>query len=68
MGVLQCFSTYAAESDHTTAVCVVGHRVARIFSMIYDTHHRCMCTYILHGKEVVTVDIVFPVATQFTKI
>ena len=46
MGVLQCINTYAAESDHTPAVCVVGHWVARIFSMTYYTHHRWGCVYV----------------------
>ena len=44
--VLQGINAYAAESGLAPAVCVVGHRVARIFSMIYDTHHRWGCVYV----------------------
>jgi len=44
--LLQRINAYAAESDLAPAVCVVGHWVARIFSMIYHTHHRWGCVYV----------------------
>jgi len=46
MRVLEGINAYAAGSDLARAVCVVGHWVARIFSMIYHTHHRWGCVYV----------------------
>ena len=46
MRILQGMNAYAAESYLAPAVRVVGHLVARIFSMIYRTHHRWGCVYV----------------------
>jgi len=35
------------ESDHARTVCVIGRWVTSFFSMLYYTHHRCMCMYVL---------------------